>query len=74
MGRSGDHCSSGGAFGSCSGTTTSVSVTRPPADSITLKARRSVEATIDSKVWLVYEKGVVAIAGMPDFQASGMRS
>src|SRR6185436_21042259 len=74
VGGSTTHCSSLGAFGFCSGMTTSVSDTVPPARSITLSARATVDAVISLNEYFVYANFVSAIFGMPLFHWSGIWS
>jgi hypothetical protein len=47
------HCSNAGAFGSCTGMTTSVSDTVPPARWITVSARATVDAVIPLNEYFV---------------------
>src|SRR6185295_14708639 len=74
MGTPGFHCSSGGAWGACTGTTISVGDTLPPALATTLKARFMVLATISLKEYRVYANFLSASAGMPARQTSGIFS
>ena len=64
----------GGAAGSWTGITSSVSVTWPPTPSTIVSARVTVEATISLKEYSVYENFSSSMAGMPDVHSSGIAS